>query len=206
MKITNKGVLCLLCCIVYVVLISFVAIQQGQINNIKAERDKYNNNAKSLLEQVDTLRNDSTMKAIQIRTLKLSLDEYKQYRSADAAVIKSLKIKLKNVQSVSNTEITVEVPIESPVQHDTVYLKNSTTVPIETIRYENEHIHFNGIIKNDSLKANFSVPITLTQIVHKVPKHKFLWWSWGCKAIKQIITCDNPYVNINYAEYIEIQK
>lgn len=206
MKITNKSVLCLLCCIVYVVLISFVAIQQGQINNIKAERDKYNNNAKSLLEQVDTLRNDSTMKAIQIRTLKLSLDEYKQYRSADAAVIKSLKIKLKNVQSVSNTGITVEVPIESPVQHDTVYLKNSTTVPIETIRYENEHIHFNGIIKNDSLKANFSVPITLTQIVHKVPKHKFLWWSWGCKGIKQIITCDNPYVNINYAEYIEIQK
>ena len=206
MKITNKNVLCLLGCIVSVALISFIAIQQGKINNIKAERDRYSNNAKSLFEQVDTLRNDSTMKAIQIGTLKLSLDEYKQYRSADAAAIKSLKIKLKNVQSVSNTGITVEASIKSPVQHDTVYLSNSTAVPIETIRYDNERIHFNGIIKNDSLKANFNIPITLTQIVHKVPKHKFLWWSWGCKAIKQIITCDNPYVNINYAEYIEIQK
>ena len=74
MKITNKNVLCLLGCIVSVALISFIAIQQGKINNIKAERDRYSNNAKSLFEQVDTLRNDSTMKAIQIRTLKLSLD------------------------------------------------------------------------------------------------------------------------------------
>lgn len=206
MKITNKAVLWLLICIVFVGLIGFIVIQQNKINTIKSERDRYNNNAKSLLEQVDTLRNDSTMKAIQIRALGLSLDEYKQYRANDAEVIKSLGIKLKNIQSVSNTGITVEVPIESTVRHDTVYLPNTVTIPVETIRYDNEHIHFNGIIRNDSLKANFSIPITLTQIVHKVPKHKFLWWSWGCKAIKQIITCDNPYVNINYAEYIEIQK
>lgn len=181
-------------------------IQQGTVNRIKTERDRYQNNAQSLLDQIDTLRNDSTLQAVQIRTLRLTLDEYKQYRADDAATIKSLKVKLKNIQSVSKTELAVNIPIEAPVEHDTIYVPNDAPMPIETVKYENDHIQLEGVIRNDSLKVNFNVPITLTQIVHKVPKHKFLWWSWGCKAIKQIITCDNPYVNINYAEYIEIQK
>lgn len=181
-------------------------IQQGTVNRVKAERDRYQNNTQSLLGQIDTLRNDSTLQAVQILTLGLTLDEYKQYRADDAATIKSLKVKLKDIQSVSKTELAVNIPIETPVEHDTIYVPNDVPVPIEMVKYKNDHIQLEGVICNDSLKANFNVPITLTQIVHKVPKHKFLWWSWGCKAIKQIITCDNPYVNINYAEYIEIQK
>lgn len=181
-------------------------IQQGTVNRVKTEKDRYQNNTQSLLGQIDTLRNDSTLQAVQIRTLGLTLKEYKQYRADDAATIKSLKVKLKNVQSISKTELAVNIPIETPVEHDTIYVPNDAPISIETVKYENDHIQLEGVIRNDSLKANFNVPITLNQIVHKVPKHKFLWWSWGCKAIKQIITCDNPYVNINYAEYIEIQK
>ena len=95
----------------------------------------------------------------------------------------------------------MNVPISVPLTKEESQIK-----PISTnVRLHNEHISFIGTVTNDSLTAKIQVPIQLTQIVHKVPKHKFLWWSWGCKGIKQIVVSNNPYVNLKYSEYIELR-
>jgi hypothetical protein len=50
------------------------------------------------------------------------------------------------------------------------------------------------------------LPVNLLQAVWVEPKHKFLWWRWGTKAIHQSISSDNPYVEIKYSEVMEIRK
>lgn len=62
-----------------------------------------------------------------------------------------------------------------------------------------------GVI--DSGKVNLSVNTTDTilQIVHRVPK-RFLFFRFGCKAIRQEIVSKNPYNRIVYSEYIELKK
>lgn len=179
--------------------------QHHTIKNIKAERDTYQSDTYGLLSKIDTLRKDSTLQAYQIQTLKLSVDEYKEYRAEDLRTIQALDLKLKNVSSVSKQQIEVEAPINVPIVEKTV-LQDSVEVKTQTVTLHNDYIAFDGTITSDSLTAQIHIPIQLTQIVHKIPKHKFLWWSWGCKAVKQVITTDNPYVNLKYSEYIELTK
>ncbi len=188
-----------------VCLVGVIAYQAIAIHKIKAESIVYQNNTTALLSDVERLQLDSTTSAIQINTLKLSLDEYKQYRAEDVELIKRLGVKLKDVQSSSKTTVEVDVPIQTIITHDTIY-KDSASHYIQSVQYKNDYIQFDGQIVKDSLTAKINVPITLHQTLYKIPKHKFLWWSWGCKQVKQIISCDNPYVNIKYSEFIEINK
>lgn len=191
--------------IVAVIILSMAAIiyyQHDTIQEVKRDRDTYQNNTYGLLTDIEALRKDSLEQAYQIQTLSFTVDEYKAYRAEDLNTIKSLQLKLKNIQSVSKQSLEVNAPIVTPIVK---HLPDSVSKPITTVKLENTHISFIGTIKNDSLVAKIQVPIQLTQIIHKVPRHKFLWWSWGCKAIKQVIVTNNPYVNLNYSEYIELR-
>lgn len=179
--------------------------QHHKINSIKQERDTYQNNTYGLLSNIEELKKDSAMQAYQIQTLSLSVGEYKTYRAEDLKVIEQLNLKIKQVSSVSKQELEVQAPVNAPVVEKIVY-RDSIPVKMQTVSFENEHISFNGSLQNDSLVAQINIPIKLTQVLHKVPKHKFLWWSWGCKAVKQVVITDNPYVNLKYSEYIEISK
>jgi hypothetical protein len=67
-------------------------------------------------------------------------------------------------------------------------------------------LQITGLIENNHLTGNIHLPVNLHQAVWVEPKHKFLWWRWGTKAIHQTIASDNPHVEIKYSEVIEIQK
>lgn len=190
-----------------IALISMGAIilwQQKRIGKITDERNKYQQNTYTLLSDIEKLRTDSSMQAYQVQTLSLNIDEYKKYRAADAQIIESLKLKLKQVSAVSKQELEVNVPINTIVKDSIIFVNNATDT-IKTITYKDQYVTFDGNIQNDSLTAHFNVPVTISQVLYKVPKRKFLWWSWGCKAVKQVIITNNPYVQLNYSEYIEIK-
>lgn len=191
--------------IVTAIILGMAAIiyhQHDTLQEARHERDTYRNNTHGLLADIEELRKDSTEQAYQIQALSFTVEEYKTYRAEDLNTIQSLKLKLKNVQSVSKQSLEVNAPIATPIVS---HRPDSTSRPVTSVRLENPHISFIGTIQNDSLIAKVQVPIQLTQIIHKVPKHKFLWWSWGCKAIKQVVVTNNPYVNLNYSEYIELR-
>lgn len=190
--------------IVAVVILSMAAIisyQHNTIQKVTKDRDTYQNNTYGLMSNIEELRKDSMEQAYQIQALSLTVDEYKEYRVEDMQTIKSLKLQLKNITTVSKQSLEVNVPIAVPIIKEKPQIEPA---PIN-VRLHNEHISFIGTVSNDSLTAKIQVPIQLTQIVHKVPKHKFLWWSWGCKGIKQIVVSNNPYVNLKYSEYIELR-
>lgn len=190
--------------IVAVVILSMAAIisyQHNTIQKVTKDRDTYRNNTYGLMSNIEELRKDSMEQAYQIQALSLTVDEYKEYRAEDMQTIKSLKLQLKNITTVSKQSLEVNVPIAVPIIKEKPQIEPT---PIN-VQLHNEHISFIGTVSNDSLTAKIQVPIQLTQIVHKVPKHKFLWWSWGCKGIKQIVVSNNPYVNLKYSEYIELR-
>lgn len=183
---------------------TIVGFQGKRISQVTEERNQYRQNTYTLLADIETLQQDSAIQAYQVDKLTLSLDEYQKYRSEDAQTIAGLKLKLKQVSAISKSEISVDVPINTPVR-DTIIVVDSVYRKVQTIVYNDSNVSFNGTIWNDSLKANFHVPVTISQVLYKVPKHKFLWWNWGCKAVKQVVITNNPYVQLNYSEYIEIK-
>jgi hypothetical protein len=189
------------------IILSLVAVIVWQFNSyrsLKDERNLYMSNTHALTIGMEQLRKDSTSQAVQIQSLTLTVDEYRKCSENDLKTIEDLKIKLKNVKAVSKQVYKVEAPVTAPVTHETEMV-DTLYVPYQKVEMHNEYIAFDGVIRNDTLKATVNVPITITQVLHKVPKHKFLWWTCGCKGVKQAIVSDNPYVTIKYADYIELR-
>lgn len=174
-------------------------------NRLQKERDTYKQNTYSLLSDFKRIQIDSTTMAADTKVLKLTLDEYKQYRAEDLETIKKMKAQIKSLQVAAKHELEVNAPISANLR-DTLILRDTTTIKIKTIEVNTPHLQINGIIDNNQLTGRIYLPVNLHQSVWVEHKHRFLWWKWGVKAVHQTISSDNPHVQIKYSEYIQISK
>jgi hypothetical protein len=139
--------------------------------------------------------------AIDVKTLRFTLDEYKQYRTEDAKLIKKMGIRIKDLEATAKQNIIVNAPIQAEIR-DTLILRDTISQFISTVKMKNPHLTLNCIIENDTMKGTIVLPVNLHQAIWVEYKHRFLWWRWGLKVIHQSVRSDNPYVRIKYSEYI----
>ncbi len=181
-----------------------VWFQQCRTKRLKNERDKYQMNSDALLSDMKRWQIDSTTMAIDVKALRLSADEYERYRASDAEKIKQMGIKIKNLEAVAKHNLEVNAPINAPIR-DSVIIRDTVPVVVKSVAMNMPHIQLNGIIENNILVGNIRLPVVLHQAVWIEYKRRWLFWK-KVKAVHQTITTDNPYVQITYSEYINIQK
>mgnify|MGYP000658274937 FL=1 len=167
-------------------------------------RDKYRQNTETLLSDIRQYKLDSTRIATETSRLQLTIEEYKRYKEEDTKTIKELGISIKRLKASIQHQASVNVPINVPVKDSVVYKDSLIMIP--TIKLSNKYVNIDAIIENNTLKGSMSLDVQLKQFVYVEPKHRFLWFKWGVKGINQVIISDNPYVKINYSEFIEINK
>lgn len=189
---------------VIAVLIGVICIQDKQIKNYKEKATTYQNNTHALLSQIETYQVDSTKTASMIHTLKLSVDELKEYREKDLQTIEELNLKIKDLKSYSSAQYTVQADMIAALR-DSVMYKDSVLTEIKKFEYIDENINFSGIISGDSIQSSFNMNVKIDQAIVPIYKWKFLWFRGPVKSIKQVIITDNPYIKLNYAEYIFIE-
>ena len=168
------------------------------------EKDSYKSNTEALMSEVRRIQADSSTMALDIKTLTMSLDEYKRFRAEDEEKIKKLGIRIKDLEAAAKHNVEVDAPIDAEIK-DSVIIKDTIPVFIKAIRMDTPFLKINGTIENDRLTGKINLPVTLNQAFWIEYKHKFLWWRWKVKAIHQTISSDNPYVEIKYSEYIKIK-
>lgn len=168
------------------------------------ERDSYKSNTEALMSEVRRIQADSSTMALDIKTLTISLDEYKRFRAEDEEKIKKLGIRIKDLEATAKHNVEVDAPIDAEIK-DSVMIRDTVPVFLKAVRMDTPYLKINGIIENDRLTGKINLPVTLNQAFWIEYKHKFLWWRWKVKAIHQTISSDNPYVEIKYSEYIKIK-
>lgn len=168
------------------------------------EKDSYKSNTEALMSEVRRIQADSSTMALDIKTLTMSLDEYKRFRAEDEEKIKKLGIRIKDLEATAKHNVEVDAPIDAEIK-DSVIIKDTIPVFIKAVRMDTPFLKINGTIENDRLTGKINLPVTLNQAFWIEYKHKFLWWRWKVKAIHQTISSDNPYVKIKYSEYIKIK-
>lgn len=168
------------------------------------EKDSYKSNTEALMSEVRRIQADSSTMALDIKTLTMSLDEYKRFRAEDEEKIKKLGIRIKDLEAAAKHNVKVDAPIDAEIK-DSVMIRDTVPVFLKTVRMDTPYLKINGIIENDRLTGKINLPVTLNQAFWIEYKHKFLWWRWKVKAIHQTISSDNPYVEIKYSEYIKIK-
>ena len=168
------------------------------------EKDSYTSNTEALMSEVRRIQADSSTMALDIKTLTMSLDEYKRFRAEDEEKIKKLGIRIKDLEATAKHNVEVDAPIDAEIK-DSVMIRDTVPVFLKAVRMDTPYLKINGIIENDRLTGKINLPVTLNQAFWIEYKHKFLWWRWKVKAIHQTISSDNPYVKIKYSEYIKIK-
>lgn len=168
------------------------------------EKDSYKSNTEALMSEVRRIQADSSTMALDIKTLTMSLDEYKRFRAEDEEKIKKLGIRIKDLEATAKHNVEVDAPIDAEIK-DSVMIRDTVPVFLKAVKMDTPYLKINGIIENDRLTGKINLPVTFNQAFWIEYKHKFLWWRWKVKAIHQTISSDNPYVEIKYSEYIKIK-
>lgn len=192
-----------------VLLIVALSITSGILirsrEKIIEERDLYKHNSEALLSENKRIQIDSSTMALDIKTLTMSLKEYKQYRTEDKERIEKMGVKIKNLEAIAKHKVEINAPIQAEVK-DSILERDTVPIYIKTIKMDTPHLKLDGIIEDNKLTGKVRIPIMLNQAIWVEYKHKFLWWQWKVKAIHQTISSDNPYAEIEYSEYIKIKK
>lgn len=186
-----------------IALVLAVAGLSYTLHKERAEKDRYKANQTALLTDVEHYRTQSGKNAASVMQVTLKYNELKKNYDDVVKTAKDLKIEVKRLQSVTTSATETKVEVKVPI-HDTIIIKDGVIDKLSTFYWQDPWTDVRGLIQNDSVDLAIQSTDTLVQFVHRIP-HKFLFFKWGCKAIKQDIVSKNPHTNITYTEYIELK-
>lgn len=183
--------------------------QQMRINNLTVERDKYRSNTETLLQDVRTYQTKDSLNAAKVGNLELKLSEYKKYRADDAALIKSLQTKNRDLEAVTTAQMETINELRGTVRDSIVYLPGDTvTTVVRCIEYSDKWVDFDGCIINNTFSGKIITRDSLL-ITETVQYKRWLGFLWKTKRIKNRefdIVSKNPHTKITGFEVITIEK
>lgn len=187
-----------------IVAIIGVAISLKHINALQKENNRLYNNQKVLLDSVKSYKIADSLNVAQVGILKLSLDEYKRYRSDDIKLISQLKTKLSNVTGVTTTATKTEYKIKTQLKDSIVH----DTIHINCFNYKSYWTDVEGCINKDTIQLHIENRESL-KIVENIEYKRFLGFLWKTNKIKRQtieVISENPNTVITNIECIQITK
>lgn len=173
---------------------SEISRKTKNIDALNSEVENFRVSVNSVINGKDSV---ISYQASRVSGLCYTLDEYKKYRSEDLKLIEALKVKLKNVISVSNVNVQTTQHIETPV------VKTDTST---CFNYSDKFLDLAGCVIKNEAEINYKHRTELVIVPSIVNKHHFLWWSWGVKGVQMDAVSKNPNDSITYNTYYEIKK
>lgn len=194
---------------VVVAAIVALIVQHGKIKHLRAERDTYQTNTQVLMEDVKRYQTRDSLNVATIGVLELKLDEFRKYRAEDAELIKSLKVKNRDLEAVTTAQMQTITDLRADLKDSIVYLPGDTVERIvKCIEYRDMYLDLSGCIINNVFSGHVVSRDSLT-IVNTVQYKRFWGFLWKTKKVKnrQIdVVSKNPHTQIMGVEYIEIEK
>jgi hypothetical protein len=195
MKTTTQIIIFLSLLIIALSTAGYYLIKDYQFQKSEVERQK--TNVEVLNKNFKSYKTALGNSAAKVEALNYKISEMQEYEAALTQTIKELKLKPKNVVSVAEIGTQTTATIKTVIQ----YVDSA-----KCLNYEDRFNTISGCFKGDSIDLKIETRDSLTTIVSKIPKHRFLWWSWGVKAIQLDIKAQNPDTKFTYLKYIELKK
>ena len=180
------------------VLASFSFFMFNRNKQLKADIATQKQNVEILNKNYKTYKTAFGQSVAEAYALKYTLEEFENYEGRLTRQISELNLKLKNVKAT----VTVVTKTELKTRVETVYIDS-----VKCFNFEDKWNKISGCFtERDSVDLQLVVRDSLDIIPSIVPKHKFLWWTWGVKAVKVNVISQNPYSEFEYLKYIELKK
>ena len=174
--------------------------QKNSLNRIKENMEVLLKSNNDLILKARNYQIQDSLNVAQIKSLELTVKEFKTYREKDAKLIKNLKIRNKDLETLVNTKLETRDTILVAV-HDTVS-------GIATFNYTSTWTDLSGTI--DIVKDTMQVNITNREdleIIESVTRKRFLGFLWYCEKLesrKIDVVSHNPNTTIKNVSYTKI--
>ena len=174
--------------------------QKNNLNRIKENMEVLLKSNNDLILEARNYQIQDSLNVAQIKSLELTVKEFKTYQEKDAKLIKSLKIRNKDLETLVNTKLETR---------DTILVAVHDTVPgIATFNYTSTWTDLSGTIDmiNDTMQVNITNREDL-EIIESVTRKRFLGFLWYCKKLesrKIDVVSHNPNTTIKNVSYTKI--
>ena len=178
-------------------IVTMVAFFRSAHKNkvLQADFDRQAQNVGSLSYSIQYDKIDDSLSVAKHTALQAKYDELQKLHLTDTKVINDLKVKLKDadvIHTVASSTI------------DTVFITPVTDKEDSVFAYNDKWLKL--YIDIPARQCQYTAYDSLTTIVSRTYKHKFLWWRWGTKGYQVQIVNFNPHAKINYSRFIKISK
>lgn len=190
---------------IMVAVLMVISYQYNRINKLEQECTRHERNTETLMGDVETFRVRDSLNAAKVQGLELTLSEFKRFRADDAALIKDLQIKNRNLAAINKTQAETIIRL-SATGRDTVVIRDSIPVPALTFHCGDEWFDFDGLLVDRQMTGKLANRDILT-LVESVKYKRFLFWK--TKRVKERTlnaVSQNPHTTIIDMEHIVLEK
>lgn len=193
--------------IVIAVLIGIIGLQFSQIfsqqktiTRIKSDMGLLLESNNDLILKANHYKILDSLNVAQIKSLELTVKEFKTYREEDAKLIKSLRVRNKDLEALVSTKLETR---------DTILVAIHDTIPgIANFNYTSTWTDLSGMIdmQQNTMQVNIANREDL-DIVESVTRKRFLGFLWYCKKLesrKVDVVSRNPNTTIKNVSYTKI--
>lgn len=167
------------------------------------------NNVDVLTAEVTTYKNKHGEAVMRIGELQYTVEDLEKRAAEDARMIKDLGIKLKNAREMVKTVVVTKIEYRDSL----IYVRDSTGSVDSTRLALHTGDRWYTLDQEIDLGNNpptadiqLAVRDSISHVLYRVPKRKFLWWSCGTKGYEIEVISHNPYSQVEYVRWINISE
>ena len=195
--------------VVAVILAATIAViwADRTIDRLNAERDRYKGNTETLLSDVEHYRVRDSLNAARVQSLELTVKEFERFRADDAALIKQLKARNRDLAAVNKTQSQTIIELQA-APRDTFIVRDSIPIPAVAVHCGDAWFDFSGVLTRDEFTGKLEHRDSLL-LVETVQYKRFLGFLWRTNKVKnRQLDCvsKSPHNSIKGLEYVVIEK
>ena len=191
--------------IAFIAALCLLSIQQSEIRRLREEKNRYERNTETLLSDIHTYKVRDSLSAARVSALELSLKEFEKFRAEDAALIKEMTARNRDLSAVNKTQAETILKLRARGK-DTIIIKDSIVTPAQKYSCGDFWFTFNALIIDKQMIGDLQVRDSLL-LIEQIKYKRFLWWN--TKRIKERslnAISKNPHTEIIGLERIVIPK
>lgn len=199
----------ILAAMVIVAALAVTCILSGRkIERLTAERDRHAGNTAALLFDVQRYRVRDSLSAARAQSLELTLKEYERFRTEDAALIKELKQRNRDLSAVNKTQSQTIIDLRAIPRDTVVLVRDSIITHAVAVHCGDAWFDFDGILTGDKFTGKLTNRDSLL-LAETVKYRRFLGFLWKTKKVDDRelnVVSRNPHTEIIGIEHVIIEK
>ena len=192
---------------VILALLAVYAFQEKRIERLTSERDRYKGNTEALMTDVERFQVRDSLSAARVEALELTVREFERFRSEDAALIRELRQRNRDLASVNTTQAQTIIEM-SAVPRDTVIIRDSIPMKAVAVHCGDAWYDFDGILTENEFSGSLTNRDSLI-LAETVKYHRFLGFLWKTKRVDErqaTVVSRNPHTQVLGVEHVVIER